>query len=145
VEVGATYMSEDWGQVMMPFGEFIDTHIMGTRSHHSCRGGARVAVVYPARVLHRCFCCMLSAYLAQHPLFDQIPELRKDIMVPDYCCLREREDVDETDTEVWRLDVLVVSRRIVSLSWCRFVSTRGLAETRSVAITQTRYTTCCVR
>ncbi|KAG2446892.1 hypothetical protein HYH02_008048 [Chlamydomonas schloesseri] len=40
-----------------------------------CGGGAAAAATVPV------------GYLAQHPLFDQIPPLRADFATPDYCCL----------------------------------------------------------
>jgi hypothetical protein len=37
-------MSEDWGQVMMRFGDFINTHIAGVDVDRSSRGGLRLMI-----------------------------------------------------------------------------------------------------
>ena len=39
----------------------------------------------------------LIAYLAQHSLFDQITELKKDFDIPDYCSLLLDSDNEEDD------------------------------------------------
>ncbi|XP_071701212.1 lysine-specific demethylase JMJ30 [Rutidosis leptorrhynchoides] len=59
VEVGKNYLCTDWKQEMLTFSEFLD----------------RIQSNSPIG----------PTYLAQHPLFDQIQELRNDIVIPDYC------------------------------------------------------------
>lgn len=61
VEVGRSYVDEGWGQELLPFGDFVEQHISP--------GGGGSGV----------------GYLAQHNLFGQIPSLRNDIRVPDFC------------------------------------------------------------
>ncbi|TQS37995.1 hypothetical protein Golomagni_01509 [Golovinomyces magnicellulatus] len=63
IEVGRSYVDEDWGQKIIPFKEFLDIYITMNHSRKSQKTG----------------------YLAQHNLFSQIPILRNDIAVPDYC------------------------------------------------------------
>ncbi|MCJ1381377.1 hypothetical protein MMC17_004487 [Xylographa soralifera] len=60
VELGRSYTDDGWGQTIITFREFMDTYLLD--SNHDKIG-----------------------YLAQHDLFAQIPSLRHDISVPDFC------------------------------------------------------------
>ncbi|KAH7030848.1 uncharacterized protein B0I36DRAFT_322609 [Microdochium trichocladiopsis] len=85
VEIGRSYVDDGWGQKLITFAEFIQDYIDpsvqcsdSTTRHpspenHAGRPAAEVSV--SNRV----------GYLAQHPLFTQLPSLRNDILIPDYC------------------------------------------------------------
>jgi hypothetical protein len=94
VEVGAKYTDDSWGQRIMRFGEFVAAVLEAEE-----RGeGAEVAAGEGADQ---------TLYLAQHELFGHVPELRKDVVVPDFCyCVTpeqahptgdEEEDDDDED------------------------------------------------
>ncbi|KAK2641316.1 hypothetical protein Ddye_023079 [Dipteronia dyeriana] len=61
VEVGKNYLCQEWKQELITFSQFLE-RIQSSGNSSS-----------------------VPTYLAQHPLFDQINELQKDICIPDYC------------------------------------------------------------
>ncbi|KAH8810896.1 hypothetical protein F5884DRAFT_780720 [Xylogone sp. PMI_703] len=63
IETGRTYVDEGWGQKIVPFKEFMERHVLV--DPNSIDG--------------------TMGYLAQHNLFAQLPILRNDILIPDYC------------------------------------------------------------
>ncbi|KAI2619998.1 Clavaminate synthase-like protein [Hypoxylon sp. NC1633] len=77
IEIGRSYVDEGWGQRIVTFGEFlgeyIDPSLVGAKDSPDDENGSPSAQKRS------------TAYLAQHPLFTQLPALRKDILVPDYC------------------------------------------------------------
>lgn len=78
IEVGAHYTTEEWSQELVCFNEFIQ------------------------RQIDRDAACTRIEYLAQHNLFDQVPALRADIKIPDYCCCCDAgESSPSPDIKAW--------------------------------------------
>lgn len=87
VEIGRSYTDDGWGQKVMRFGEFMDVYLLqgmnargstkrsGTNGHDYRSSEEQDDEDEQGKV----------GYLAQHDLFSQIPSLRNDISVPDYC------------------------------------------------------------
>ncbi|OAA62361.1 jumonji domain containing 5 [Cordyceps fumosorosea ARSEF 2679] len=79
VEIGRSYVDDSWGQELMPFKEFVTRFIDSTLTVTGVASAASgLADSRPPSAAQ-------TGYLAQHDLFQQIPELRNDILVPDFC------------------------------------------------------------
>ena len=71
MEVGRSYTDEGWGQRITEFGEFVDKFIWRDET--------------AGRTDDEDEDSDQTGYMAQHDLLSQIPALRKDISIPDYC------------------------------------------------------------
>lgn len=60
IELGKSYTDTSWTQRILPFSQFLRTHMLTPNPPE-------------------------TGYLAQHDLFAQIPALRADMSIPDYC------------------------------------------------------------
>jgi len=81
VELGSKYTDQTWSQKLMTVNEFFENYV----SSHDGNNGQ-----HPKEV----------AYLAQHQLFNQVPRLRQDIVVPDYCALSSCSDDEESEVDI---------------------------------------------
>ncbi|TMW60294.1 hypothetical protein Poli38472_000336 [Pythium oligandrum] len=79
VEIGSSYVEDDWGQQLMTLNEFIDKYLLEQGQDESTKR---------------------LGYLAQHHLFDQIPALGRDIITPDYCTIQRSLDDEESDEDI---------------------------------------------
>uniref|UniRef100_A0A1A9ZF00 JmjC domain-containing protein n=1 Tax=Glossina pallidipes TaxID=7398 RepID=A0A1A9ZF00_GLOPL len=77
IEIGSNYSNEEWSQQLMKLRDFLERQF-STSTEISSRK---------------------VEYLAQHELFEQIPLLKKDFNVPDYCSLRSSNT--DVDIKAW--------------------------------------------
>ncbi|KAJ5948214.1 hypothetical protein N7466_001229 [Penicillium verhagenii] len=75
VEVGRSYTDEEWGQKIMKFREFAGKYLWNSEKPNVPFMDNEV----PEEVSGE------TGYLAQYDLFRQIPDLRNDIAIPDWC------------------------------------------------------------
>lgn len=78
IETGRSYVDEGWGQAIITFKEFLDDYVL--RDPNDSPGSPNLSPSSDPP-----FQGEKTGYLAQHDLFTQIPSLRADISVPDYC------------------------------------------------------------
>jgi lysine-specific demethylase 8 len=79
VEVGKSYTDEGWGQRIIKFREFMETYMLEGHAGDTSNEGRKATPDSSDGTTKP------PGYLAQHDLFTQIPSLRADISIPDYC------------------------------------------------------------
>lgn len=117
VEIGRSYVDEGWGQKIVSFGEFlreyIDSSVFSTTSPVATEVEAEETAdqAHPPVAQPPPPPPPPTAYLAQHQLLLQLPQLRTDVLVPDHCYtappphpsdpLQDRPELDEPLLHAW--------------------------------------------
>ncbi|CAJ0748103.1 20945_t:CDS:2 [Entrophospora sp. SA101] len=84
VEIGAKYTDNSWTQKLISFEEFVNNWILSNDLIENYNTDNKIEDrKEEAKVVNKEQ--KEIAYLAQHNLFDQIPSLKDDILIPDYC------------------------------------------------------------
>ncbi|XP_076763459.1 bifunctional peptidase and arginyl-hydroxylase JMJD5 [Xylocopa sonorina] len=73
IEIGSRYTDESWTQQLLNFSEFLQKYVLAKSDQ--------------------------VGYLAQHQLFDQIPELKDDFAIPEYCNFTDNNDAEPDDAQ----------------------------------------------
>ncbi|KAL1594611.1 hypothetical protein SLS60_010372 [Paraconiothyrium brasiliense] len=81
VEIGRSYTDAGWAQKILSFRQFMQTYMLETADAHTDPHPAE----HPSDDTPSSHLNAQKGYLAQHDLFAQIPSLRADIAVPDFC------------------------------------------------------------
>jgi len=79
IEIGSNYASDEWSQQLVRIRDFLRRQFGGDRSKS------------PQDI----------EYLAQHELFSQIPALKGDISIPDYCSISKEDPQGAVDIKAW--------------------------------------------
>ena len=92
VELGRSYTDEGWGQRILKFGDFMEEYLIRDtgRPNSSAMERDRPLMDNSDDIATKDIEDEIAGdihigYLAQHDLFSQIPSLRNDISIPDYC------------------------------------------------------------
>ncbi|XP_017066420.1 bifunctional peptidase and arginyl-hydroxylase JMJD5 [Drosophila eugracilis] len=79
IEIGSNYASDEWSQQLVKIRDFLRRQF-GKQDNNSSHD---------------------IEYLAQHELFSQIPALKRDISVPDYCSISKDDPPGVVDIKAW--------------------------------------------